>query len=207
MATVGALLGIEESRTLWAVWGTTQLHIGVYRSVRSGKWLVTFRSSSSDNPWTSLVNHPCLCFIAPISQNIMLPQSTVATALIFNWGVYHSLSAVHCRPLLIITIMTRPILCQHISIMTLTILCQHISIMAGPMPCQHISIMDGPIPCQHISIMAGPIPRQQIYIMTWPIPCQHTSIMSWPIPWWHTSIMTWPIPCQHTCTMTWPILW
>ena len=86
MATVAALFGIEESRTLWAVWGTTQLHIGArYRSVRSGEWLVTFRCSSSDNPWTLLVNHPCLCLIAPISQHIMLPQSTVATALIFNW--------------------------------------------------------------------------------------------------------------------------
>ena len=31
------------------------------------------------------MNHPCLCLIAPISQHIMLPQSTVATALIFNW--------------------------------------------------------------------------------------------------------------------------
>ena len=58
---------------------------GGYRSVRSGEWFVTFRSSSSDNPWTSLVNHPCLCLIAPTSQHIMLPQSTVATALIFNW--------------------------------------------------------------------------------------------------------------------------
>ena len=85
MATVAALFGIEESRTLWAVWGTTQLHIGGYRSVRSRAWLVTFRSSSSDNPLTSLMNHPCLCLIAPISQHIMLPQSTVATALIFNW--------------------------------------------------------------------------------------------------------------------------
>ena len=85
MATVAALLGIDESRTLWAVWGTTQLHIGGYRSVRSEEWLVTFRSSSSDNPWTSLVNYPCLCLISPISQHIMLPQSTVATALIFNW--------------------------------------------------------------------------------------------------------------------------
>ena len=85
VATVAALLGIEESRTLWAVWGTTQLHIGGYRSVRSGEWLVPFRSSSSDNPWTSLVNHPCLCLIAPISQHIMLPPSTVATALNFNW--------------------------------------------------------------------------------------------------------------------------
>ena len=87
MATVTALFGIAESRTLWAVWGTTQLHIGRYRSVRSGEWLVTFRSSSSDNPWTSLVNHPCLCLIGPISQHIMLPQSTVATAFIFNWVV------------------------------------------------------------------------------------------------------------------------
>ena len=87
MATVAALFDIEESRTLWAVWGTTQLHIGCYRSVRSGEWLVTFRSSSSDNIWTSLVNHPCLCLIAPISQHIMLPQSTVATALIFNWVI------------------------------------------------------------------------------------------------------------------------
>ena len=87
MATVAALFGIEESRTLWAVWGTTQLHIDGYRSVRSREWLVTFRSSSSDNPWTSLVNHPCLCLIAPISQHIMLSQSTVATALIFNWAV------------------------------------------------------------------------------------------------------------------------
>ena len=85
MATVAALLGIEESRALWAVWDTTQLHIGGYRSVRSGEWLVTFRSSSSDNPWTSLLNHPFLCLIAPISQHIMLPQSTVATAIIFNW--------------------------------------------------------------------------------------------------------------------------
>ena len=33
------------------------------------------------------MNHPCLCLIAPISQHIMLPQSTVATALIFNWVV------------------------------------------------------------------------------------------------------------------------
>ena len=88
MATVAALLGIEESRILWAVWGTTQLHVDGYRSVRSGEWLVTFRRSSSDNPWTSLVNHPCLCLIAPISQHIMLPQSTVATALIFNWVVH-----------------------------------------------------------------------------------------------------------------------
>ena len=31
------------------------------------------------------MNHPCLCLIAPISQHIMLPQSTVATVLIFNW--------------------------------------------------------------------------------------------------------------------------
>ena len=85
VATVAALLGIEESRTLWAVWGTRQLHIGGYRSVRSGEWLVTVRGSSSDNPWTSPVNHPCLCLIAPISQHIMLPQWTVATALIFNW--------------------------------------------------------------------------------------------------------------------------
>ena len=89
MATVAALLGIEESRTLWAVWGTTQLHIGGYRSVHSGEWLLIFRSSSSDNPWTSLVNHPCFCLIAPISQHIMLPQSPVATALIFNWEAPH----------------------------------------------------------------------------------------------------------------------
>ena len=32
---------------------------------------------------TSESSVPCL--IAPISQHIMLPQSTVATALIFNW--------------------------------------------------------------------------------------------------------------------------
>ena len=35
------------------------------------------------------MNHPCLCLIAPISQHIMLPQSTVATALIFNWDGAH----------------------------------------------------------------------------------------------------------------------
>ena len=33
----------------------------------------------------TIVNHPCLCLIAPISQHIMLPKSTVATAFIFNW--------------------------------------------------------------------------------------------------------------------------
>ena len=40
------------------------------------------------------MNHPCLCLIAPISQHIMLPQSTVATALILNWDVSDILDVV-----------------------------------------------------------------------------------------------------------------